>query len=91
MHERGRIMNADREWGVRFRREHEPHRWGMTEAEARSWIQEAEGEDKIPVGVFVLISRELGPWTDRDDAPWKRIGISRSEWLAAGKPNEATA
>lgn len=50
------------EWGVMLEHDQrEPHRSGMTELEARSWIREFE-EDGGRVGAFYAIKREIGEW-----------------------------
>ena len=53
---------GDYEYGVAFRRTtSEPHRLGMTEIEASTWIKEFI-EDGGRSGAFVVIRRPMGDW-----------------------------
>lgn len=55
------VDEQEYEWGVGWHAAIDPpHRWGMSEEEARSWI--ARIEEDIDAGLYVVIRRPVGPW-----------------------------
>jgi hypothetical protein len=57
---------TDYEYGVALLDDlSDPHRTGMTEAEAREWVASAEGESQMKPGAFKVIRRPVGEW-ERD-------------------------
>lgn len=55
-------MDTDEyEYGILYAHFDAPHRWGMTEEEARTWVAECEAEGFKP-GVFTVIRRRVGKW-----------------------------
>jgi len=62
-------QQLDYEYGVSLRsRMDAPHRWGMTEEDARTWIEECQ-EMGFSDDAFVIIRRPLGRWESEDGIP----------------------